>query len=360
MKAVPRPSLRFTKPVSSLRRAGSFAVPAAVATGSPRRRRSSRSRSSGVWKRRSSCAAPAVVASAHRARATSRSTRAAGILFLQGDPLEGALDLDPGLQRLGRGRLEAAQRAAVERKESLAAGGELLDEAEHVALVQSAHAQLHPAREHVDRREHAAAGELQRPLRRDLVVECEELVARAQAVDELHHVEPAFALQQAAIDQRAEDVGGLAQVVALAARSFQARARLLEALACGDALACLVVEIPLAPQAEADGGRGGHGEQRPRAAQVAEPLGREYGLHAAPRRSRRTRRTKRVSIVDDCAASWRPCSESEGRRSSGLAITSAVTPGRRESSSASFCAWPIAPRKSSAGTRSVPSSSATS
>ena len=109
--------------------------------------------------------------------------------------------------------------------------------------MQGTQPQLHAAREHVDGGEDAPARQQQRPLGADLVVQAEQLVTRAQAVQQLHHVEPALGLQQSAPDQRAEDVGGLVQVVAFAPRRVQARLRLLQPLSRRSPLALVVLEV---------------------------------------------------------------------------------------------------------------------
>ena len=151
-------------------------------------------------------------------------------------------------------------------------------------------------------------------------------MARAQRVHQLHQVEAPLALQQAALDQRAEHLGRLLQAVALAPRALEPRARLLQAAARVRAVALLLVVVPL--RAEDDPGRGGDREQQqhPRAARRAQPLAVEDLLHAAPRRSRTMRSTKRGSINAGSRSAWRPCNASAGFTSSGLSITSARKP----------------------------------
>src|SRR5262249_16292556 len=68
--------------------------------------------------------------------------------------------------------------------------------------------------------------------------------ARAQRVHQLHELQPLLALQQAALDQRAEHVGRLVQVVALAARVVEAGARPAQPAPPGPAVALLLPPLP--------------------------------------------------------------------------------------------------------------------
>src|SRR5262245_5810460 len=93
-----RPSLRRTYPVT----AGLSLVGAADrgASGSPRRSRSSRARSSGVLKSvPNSTPCAAVAARAVAAAASARLARAVATLLLEGDPFERAIGFDARLQR---------------------------------------------------------------------------------------------------------------------------------------------------------------------------------------------------------------------------------------------------------------------
>src|SRR6185312_2949578 len=292
-----RPSLRFTNPVTWGARVGSWF---AAATGdSPRRRRSSRSRSSGVVKSVPSSAAEAIAQARHAAAARQALGGTVRMLVLERDPLQRALGLDARLQRIGVGHVHAAHGAFVHGIEPARAALERVEEAQHVALVQGARLELHAAREHVHRLEHAPAGKRERALRGDLVVE-DELVAHPQGVQQLDHVEAAFGLQHAPVDERAEDVRGLLEVVALAAGRFHAGARLAQAPGVVGAVALLLLAVPMASGHDADGREDRERERGPGKAHLAEPGGAEDLPHEADGLlSRITRSTKRASIDVD-------------------------------------------------------------
>src|SRR5438067_2703677 len=164
-----RPSLLRTNPVTAWR-----AMRATGVCGSPRRSRSSAARSSRVKKSVPKSSSAAAAGSAVHAASTAAAialARTIHPLLAQRHPLERAVRLDARLQRVGRGDLDSPQRTAVDGEESLRRARECVDEADDVALVERARPELDAAREHVDRLEDPPAGERERALRRDLVVE---------------------------------------------------------------------------------------------------------------------------------------------------------------------------------------------
>src|SRR5262249_5756286 len=119
-------------------------------------------------------------------------------LVLHRDPLQVALRLDARLQDTRRGGVDALEDAAVDRMEALVALTDRLDESEHVALMQRAHAKRHAAREDVHGGERAVSREREGTLRRDLVVDREDVVSRPQAVHELDELQALLGLHEAA------------------------------------------------------------------------------------------------------------------------------------------------------------------
>src|SRR5450432_2820631 len=354
IQTVLRPSLRRTNPVT----AGCERPPlstAACVSGSPRRRRSRRSRSCGVVKSVPSASRVAAAAGiAENAIAiAARILAGARMFFLEGDPLERAVGLDARLDGIGARAFDPPHCAAIDGIEALRISRERVDEAEEVALVERARLELHAAREHVHRVEHPAAGEQQRALRRDLVVERRDLVFRAQRVDQLHQVEAVLALQHAALDEGAEHVGGFLEAVTLAARAVQPRARFLEVAARIGAVELLLDGVPARARDDARAGEERESEEYPCHGERAAAFGAEELVHAGPGRSRTMRSTKRGSMKLASRSAWRPCSADVGLVSSGLSITSARKPSTRPMSAASLSTSAIAPRKSFAETRTV-------